>query len=353
LLAGEFAAIPFVDLIAILEVGKSTGTLAVSTSRAMGELLLVNGQVVHASLGSVAGEAAFYRLVGQKTGHFEFLPGQPVARADDGTISRSVQFLIMEAARILDEGAQSAGTRTLSNFPRAESTSKRPSERPMRAAPVPDAEAAAQLDESLRDGFTLGELRVWNAEDLSTWTRSTGGRDRVHVHLIADPPAGVSALLPLTGSPTEQWVLAAMRPEEKALGVVFHMRHRLLDIVLIDIRNPGRFRDSLGCQPSLVVLAPPEGDFLSVGTKPRVELTGLFERLAPVAALAVGNEALAANLKELPSFRKPAFSLKYVRGVLGEGRADARALIAEGIRLWGSSKPEAPSPAVSREGGRR
>ena len=102
-----------------------------------------------------------------------------------------------------------------------------------------------------------------------------------------------------------------------------------------------------------LVLAPPDGDFLSVGTKPRVELTGLFERLAPVAALAVGNEALAANLQELPSFRKPAFSLKYVRGVLGEGRADARALIAEGIRLWGSSKPGALSPAVSREGGRR
>jgi DNA-binding response OmpR family regulator len=357
LLAGEFAAIPFVDLIAILEVGKSNGTLAVTTARAMGELVLVNGQVVHASLGSLAGEPAFYRLVGESAGHFEFLPGQPAGRGEHGAITRPVQFLIMEAARILDEGAQSNQAR-ISLFPRAEASTPRPpglSEPPV-AAPSPSADVAAELDRSMSDGFTLGELRVWNTETLSAWTRGGGARHRFHVHLIADARAGVSALLPLSGSLTEEWVLTAMGADEKVLGVAFHMRQqRLLDIVLVDIAQPGRFRESLGRRPSLVILAPADGDFLSVGTKARLELTGFLERLTPAAALAVGNEALAANLKEIPSFRRPTFPLKYVRGVLGEGRADARALVAEGIRLWGSSKPGSFSPpqTASRERGAR
>jgi CheY-like chemotaxis protein len=358
-LAGEFAAIPFVDLIAILEVGKRTGTLAIMTPRAMGELLLSKGQVVHASLGSLAGEPAFYQLVGETSGHFEFLPGQPILHGEGGAIERPVNFLIMEAARILDEGPPAPrSSRNPDNVPepRVQLLSERSSPRVAVPRP-PDADIAAQLDQGMRDGFTLGELRVWNSEELSAWTRAEGGRDRFHVHLIAHPPAGISALLPLSGSPTEQWVLGAMRAEEKALGVAFYLRHeRLLDVVLVDICNAGRFRESLARRPSLVVIAPPDGDFLSVGTKPRIELAGLFERLMPTAVLAVGNDALAGNLKELPPFRRPAFPLKFIRGALGEGRADSRALLTEGIRLWGSA-PEAsgtaPATTASREGGAR
>lgn len=337
-LAGDFSAIAFPDLVVILEMGRRTGTLAVGTRRAVGEVYFNEGRVVHAIFGNLVGSEAFYKLMAEGQGQFEFLPGPCEVTVDSFTIEESVTGLIMEGARLLDTERHS---QRLSGTP-----SKHLSNRPPRPALGGDAELvpplqptrliAGQFELGVSDGFTLAELRLFNYEELSKWTRAEGGRDRLHVLFLADLAAGVSTMLSMAAPPTEKWVLGSLTAEHKAFGVSFFLRHeRLVDIVLVDVRNPNAFRQVLQRVPSFVIIAPPEGDFLAIGTKARVDLEGWLRHFVPPATLWVGNAALEGNVAELSAIQDGGSAIRVVQGQLGVGHAELRALLIEGIRLWG------------------
>ena len=192
-----------------------------------------------------------------------------------------------------------------------------------------------QLASEIEEPFALGEMCSWTPADLARWTRRAIGGDRLHVHLIADVAAGVSAILPLCGSPSERWVLSNLQDGRKAFGVTFFLRReRTVDVVLIDIAQPDAFEASLKRAPSLVILAPPSGDVMGLGLRARIALENLLRRFQPPVLLAVGNPSLQQEtaLRDLACH---ADVQDFATGVLGDSADELRVLLARGIRTWG------------------
>jgi CheY-like chemotaxis protein len=338
-LAGEFSAIHFTDLVVMLEMGRRTGMLHVATPRAMGEISFSKGAVVDAVFANLSGPEAFYRLMAEPSGRFEFsvAPCEP-----QGTINHSVTELIMEGARRIDtENAQAPAVKAepVKEPTARESTQSVNGPRLVPALP-PVRALAVSFERSISDGFTLGELRLFPRDTLAKWHRAPVGRDRFNVLLLADLASGISALLPLAAAPNERWVVDALASEAKMLGLAFFLRgEQVVDILLLDINNPGAFHKSLSRSPSVMMVAPPQGDFLAVGTRARVEIDQLVAQLRPTVVLGVGNSSLATSLNELTSVRRERVAMACVQGALGEGRIDLRTLLIEGLRLWGSLAP--------------
>jgi hypothetical protein len=359
-LAGDFTTLPFPDLVAILEVSRRTGSLSIATPRALGEIFLHDGRPVHAIFGNLTGPEAFYRVMAEVAGQFEFTT-RPADACTSRTIGEPVTALVMEGARRLDDRlARGRRTSTRPSSPAksvrlpASSTSP-PLERPTPAL-GPTRALGAQFELGISDAFALGELQLFTHEELARWTRAPGGRDRLHVHLLAEPAAGVSALLAIAGQPTERWVVAALGHEPKTLGLSFFLRQeRLLDIALLDVKNAAAFQRSLRRSPAVAILAPPNGDFLALGTTARLELEGFFKHLSPPVVLGVGNAALGPHVTELATAPATQAAAACKQGALGAVHTDLRALVVAGIRLWASSSNTSVEPpsAAERTKGRR
>lgn len=329
-LAGDLSVISLPDVIGIIEMGRRTGLLSIVTSTKTGRLHFDGGRMVHAVYGNIAGEEAFHRLFRETTGQFEFSPG--AAPPEEITIDGSLTGLILEAARRFDTEAASSTFVRLSTLPPPNEGAPAPARTPML---MPSAMLAAQFELAIQDPFTLGELSVWNERDLAAWTRSAIGRDRFHVVLVAALPVGVASILSLAGAPTERCILDSLSPERKAFGITFFLRHeRILDVLLVDAADPTAFLPSLERMPSALVVCPPGGNILGMGTGPRVGLERLLTELCPPAVVAVGDEPLARSLSQLEVFQQQRSILRRVSGRLGETGAELRTLFVEAIRLW-------------------
>src|SRR5207237_578408 len=75
--------------------------LEVFTGKVRGRVFVCDGDIVHAESGNLQGEVALYGLLGLRGGEFNLRPfSEPPTR----TISGHYEFLLMEAARLVDEG---------------------------------------------------------------------------------------------------------------------------------------------------------------------------------------------------------------------------------------------------------
>lgn len=343
-LAGEFSAMPFTDLIGMIEMGRRSGVLSVVTPAAVGQVHFDEGRVIHALYMNLTGRSAFYQLVAETEGSFEFSPGPSSLAPEQHTITESAMALIMEGARLFDTERASRPGVPVASRRRAVSTLPPAGLKPPLA---PETTLGGLFELAVRDQFVLGELRLWTNDELARWTASDGSRDRLHVVLIADLPEGVSTLLSMAGAPSERWVLGSLGPEKKSFGLSFFFRHeRMLDVVLIDAQDPGSVEACLSRVPSFVIVAPPDGDFFALGVKARVALERLLHRLEPPAVIGVGNASLDGALRDIT--RELAGSvLRCAEGRVGEGSCDLRTLLIRGIRLWTSTGPPretAPEP---------
>jgi hypothetical protein len=195
----------------------------------------------------------------------------------------------------------------------------------------------------VRDGFALGELRLSGEDELIAWMLSPTGDRRFHVHLVADMGEAVAAMLSLAAPLTE---LVGLGAEAKLLSLDFFLRNeQLLDVLLLDLRRPAQFRECLIHRPSLYIIAPPGGDFLSVGTDVRVQLEELLSRLRPRVVLGVGHQSMMEALPQLPYLRRPDVRTASISGVLGKGLADLRSILVYGIRLWAAPSDTTPAQA--------
>ena len=334
-LAGDFSAMAFSDLVGSIEMARRSGALSIVTASCVGQLFFERGRVVHAVYGNLAGPEAFYRFLGEDSGQFEFAPGACDLPPELWSIRDSVTALVLEGARLLDSG-QVPSVRPPAPRPPASGTFVAVSQLRRRlSALAPDATLAAQLVAGITDPFVLAELQLWNARDLERWTSREVGVQRLHVVLVADLAAGVSAMLPLAAAPTERWVLGGLEDQRKALGLSFFLRHeRTVDLVLVDARAPERFAASLARVPALLVVAPPGGDFIGMGTKERVALEQLGEELPAPAVLLIGNAALRPTSPGAAALARRARRVDCVAGALGDGACDLRSLLGRGIRLW-------------------
>ncbi len=373
-LAGEFSALSFADLMSILELGRRSGTVAVVTKDRVGTVYFDRGRIVHTVFGSMVGPPAFVWLLAQEEGHFEFSPGHcPISEAER-TIWESVQSLMMESARIIDI-RRASGWDFLPGHEITQTGAPPGMESSTGPAFVPDAPTAAQLEEAVRGSFTMGDLQIFTRDELSNWTEQAPARDRFHVLLVADLTKGVSTMLSLAGAPSERWVLGSLSAEVKAMGLSFFLRReRLIDLVLLDAQEPAAFLPNLRRSPSLVIVAPNDGDGLSLGTKSRFQLSEILAYLHPHAVLGLGNQALETALKsvaDMGSLKRGSVSaaawgdttspnlpamvrtetgggsptplIRCLPGVLGDPPHDLREVLVEGVRLCAGLPPGSES----------
>jgi two-component system chemotaxis response regulator CheB len=102
--AGTLKNIQLNDLIQMCCLSASSLCMRVTKDDRQGTIFIVDGEIVHAACADIVGEEAFYRILGWQTGSFESIE---VATIPDRTIEKNYHFLIMEAARRVDERALS------------------------------------------------------------------------------------------------------------------------------------------------------------------------------------------------------------------------------------------------------
>jgi len=278
-------------------------------------------------------------MVAEEEGQFEFSPGLSPDEESHRTIFDTAAGLILESARVIDTN-RASGTMPLAGGA-AEFSAELPTTPGARvlsrvSAFCPGPGVMAQLQSAIADPYALGDLRLFTPDELSRWTRAEIGRERFHVHLVADLGAGVSSIVSLAGAPTERWILGSLGPEAKVAGLAFFLRHeRVIDVLLLDIARPRAMLGSLEREPSLTIIAPSGGDFLTIGPTTRVELEGLLAALPPAALLAVGNSGADDGLRSLPGMQLEGARRRLTPGALGEADCDLRAILAEGLVLSG------------------
>ncbi len=82
--------------------GRKSSVLEIFTGKVRGRIFIAEGQIVHAESGALQGEVALYGLLGLRGGEFNLRPFSEPSRR---TIAGQYEFLLMEAARLSDEGA--------------------------------------------------------------------------------------------------------------------------------------------------------------------------------------------------------------------------------------------------------
>ncbi len=99
---GDLAEIPPFAVLQVLEMGLKTGVLELTLDDGDGRLWLTHGRPTHAEMKQLEGFDAAVALVNANRGSFIF---EPQTEVPNPTIDASVTDLLLEASRILDEGA--------------------------------------------------------------------------------------------------------------------------------------------------------------------------------------------------------------------------------------------------------
>ena len=349
-LAGDFSLMPFPDVVTMLEMGRRPGVLAIATPSAIGQLFFDVGELVHAVFGNLTGPEAFFRLLEEPSGQFEFSP-HPCPIAPQGrTIRDSVTALLMEGARLFDsENAElDSGTARAKLSARTPESAPSPARGGARPAlwPTPELGGAFGLD--IVDAGHRAEFLSWPRPALEAWTRSDLGSARMHIHLFAEQAAGISALLGLSAPGSDGTLLRGLESGSEAFGICFDYGDgRFLDLVLIDIRNPIAVGAWLARVPCISVLAPPLGDLRAIGARARVELETVLGLLPPAVLLGVGDASVDVALQELKDGSRAALITGKWPGALGDRRTDLRVIIADGIRQWSIRRALETMPPLS------
>lgn len=111
---GTLAQMSVVDLLQTLDIGRKTCRLVLTRKGQRGEMQFHDGQMVHATLGSLIGEAAVYELVAWVDGVFLI----DFERTEcTRTVTHSTQSVLLEALRRFDESQRDSETETPQQSP--------------------------------------------------------------------------------------------------------------------------------------------------------------------------------------------------------------------------------------------
>lgn len=95
------------DILQLECLRRNSSVLEVFSRSESGEIVIRTGGIVHAAVGSLVGEAAFFYLLNLKDGEFRLKPyAEPAAK----TVGRHWEMLLMEAAQFRDEDADREAT---------------------------------------------------------------------------------------------------------------------------------------------------------------------------------------------------------------------------------------------------
>src|SRR5262249_10559956 len=98
--AGSLSEMSLPDVLQVLSHGRKTGRLRLTAGGTAGEIHFEKGEVHHAILGDLLGEAAFYSMLRLTDGNFAL---DPLFRPKERTIRQSTESLLLEGMRRLDE----------------------------------------------------------------------------------------------------------------------------------------------------------------------------------------------------------------------------------------------------------
>ncbi len=98
---GRGIEVELFDYVQMIAVSGRDRRLVVETPMATGEIWFEHGDITHVDYGSFRGELAFFKIVAAGRGSFREVLFRPPPRR---TITRSSTHLLMEAARLIDEG---------------------------------------------------------------------------------------------------------------------------------------------------------------------------------------------------------------------------------------------------------
>ncbi len=350
LLAGDFEAIAFGDLCSMFEYSRRTGILALMVPSGLGQILFENGMVVGAFFRNLVNEPAFYRLSVEERGQFEFTPGPVQDLGIPLFTPHSAAAMLLEAARRFDTQQRDSvivSTRDLVGdlakiTGNLEIEEEGETEDIIVTIPAlsPTRELATAYETGISDAFCLGELQIWTHPELERWLLSTVGSDRMVVLMITDDDTGISALSSISTPLSEKCLRSCIRPEPKVAGVTFYLRNdRVLEVLAVDYQSLGSINRSLTRTPSVVILAPGDGDLLGWGFSARVQINLLLSSFKDSTTVGVGAPAIRKHLGELPSTNGKILRTKYIPGTIGMEPTGLREVLCQSLNFWGQLGP--------------
>lgn len=105
-LRGSLAQMNVIDLVQSLEMGRKSCALTLANEREKCEMYFREGQVTHASYGSLTGDAAVFKVLRWTGGNFQI---DFEGKSTKQTTTLNTQGLLMEGLRLLDESRRDAG----------------------------------------------------------------------------------------------------------------------------------------------------------------------------------------------------------------------------------------------------
>lgn len=97
---GAVTGLTLPDLIQLKGLTRFSGCLVVHFGNLSGRIFFRDGEVIHAEQGELLGEQAFYRVATWPSGNFRT---EPNVTTTCHTIHQSINYLLLEAHRIMDE----------------------------------------------------------------------------------------------------------------------------------------------------------------------------------------------------------------------------------------------------------
>lgn len=103
---GVLRRVGLTDIIQMECLSRHSVVLYVASPNGQGEIFIKEGSIIHAQAGELKGAAAFNHVLGLKGGEFDL---RPYSEPPEQTIEGQWEFLLMEAARQVDELAGASG----------------------------------------------------------------------------------------------------------------------------------------------------------------------------------------------------------------------------------------------------
>src|SRR5579872_4063862 len=103
---GSLSQMNVIDLMQSLEMGRKSCKLSLSNQGDKCEVFFVEGQVKHATYGSLVGDAAVFKVLRWTGGNFQI---NFEGKTDKETTQLNTQGLLMEGLRLLDESSRDSG----------------------------------------------------------------------------------------------------------------------------------------------------------------------------------------------------------------------------------------------------
>src|SRR5690348_17349813 len=129
---GSLAQMNVIDLMQSLEMGRKSCQLSLSNEGEKCEVFFAEGQVKHATYGSLVGDEAVFKVLRWTGGNFQL---DFEGKTDKETTQLNTQGLLMEGLRLLDESTRDGGEGEVASEPPAEASTASTAPSPVSAPP--------------------------------------------------------------------------------------------------------------------------------------------------------------------------------------------------------------------------